>query len=177
MNTKAEPSGIGGWLILPGLGLLAAPIVFGWALLNTYAPLFSNGAWEALTTPGTDAYHQLWAPLLIFEIFGNTAFLVFAVILLFLFFQMHYSLPKWMIVYYLASLIFVTVDFFAADLIPAVAAQPDPESQRQLGRSVIAAAIWVPYFMKSVRVRNTFTKGRVEEEQAVEAADEGMNIR
>jgi len=174
MNTKAEPSGIGGWLIFPMLGLIFTPISLGALLFNTHAPIFTNGAWEVLTTPGTDAYHHLWAPLLIYEIVGNMLFIVFALILLVLFFQKHFLLPKWIVIYYLANLAFVATDFFGANLIPAVAAQSDPDALKELIRSVIGAAIWIPYFMKSVRVRNTFTKGSAEEMQTFEPADKGI---
>jgi hypothetical protein len=34
-----------------------------------------------------------------------------------------------------------------------------PEASRVAVQSVIAAMIWIPYFMKSRRVRNTFTRG------------------
>ena len=34
-----------------------------------------------------------------------------------------------------------------------------PEASGVAVQSVIAAMIWIPYFMKSRRVRNTFTRG------------------
>lgn len=170
MNQKAEPSGLGGWLILPMLGLIFLPFRLGVMLMTTHYPIFSEGYWEVLTTPGTEAYHALWAPLLIFEILGNSLFLVFSIILLVLFFQKHQRFPKLMILFLAANLAFIGIDFFASDLIPAVAAESDPESTKELIRTIVAAAIWIPYFLKSVRVKNTFTRGIIEQ---VAAADAG----
>lgn len=160
VKERIEPSGFGGWLILPMLGLIITPIRLGRLLLTIYVPIFTDGSWEVLTTPGSEAYHHLWAPLLIFEVAGNITFSLFAIILLIFLFRKHYTLPKWMIVFYATNLTFVGINLFAANFIPAVAAAQDPESLRDLFGGLVAAAIWIPYFKKSVRVRNTFTKGR-----------------
>lgn len=163
MNNNDGPQGLGGWLILPMLGLILTPIRLGALLVMTYLPIFSEGAWEVLTTPGSEAYHPLWAPFLIFEILGNACFVVFAGILLILLFKKHYRFPSLMILFYVSNLAFVGIDFFVADLIPAVAEESDPESIKELTRTVISAAIWIPYFMRSRRVQNTFTYGKVEQ--------------
>jgi hypothetical protein len=133
-------------------------------LVTVYFPIFAEGYWGILTTPGAEAYHPLWAPLLIFEISGNLIFLFWSIVLLVLFFQKHYRFPRMMIVYLAANLAFVGIDFFVADSIPAVAAEPDPESTREFIRTIISAAIWIPYFLRSVRVKNTFTKGLIEQD-------------
>lgn len=163
MKEITEPCGIRGWLILPVIGLIITPIRLVALLLTTYVPIFTEGTWEMLTAVESDFYHSLWAPLLIFEIIGNIVFIIASIVLLVLLFRKHYSFPKWMIIYYAANLAFVGIDFFAGDLIPAVAADQDPESLKELIRSVVGAAIWVPYFAKSRRVQNTFTAGRVEQ--------------
>jgi len=162
MREKREPCGIGGWLILPMLGLIIVPIRLGALMFSTYVPIFTEGAWNVLTTPGSGSYHSLWAPLLLLEIASNIVFIVASIILLIIMFRKHYSFPKWMIIYFAANLAFVGIDFFAGDLIPAIAAKQDPESLKELIRSVVGAAIWIPYFTKSQRVQNTFTAGRVE---------------
>ena len=164
MKNGKTPSGLGGWLIIPMLGLIILPLRLGGLLVTTYVPIFSEGYWGVLTTPGSEAYHALWAPLLIFEIAGNFIFMVSSVILLVFFFQKHYRFPKLMIIYLAANLAFVGIDFLVADFIPAIAANPDPESTRELTRTLIGVAIWLPYFNWSVRVKNTFTKGSIEQE-------------
>ena len=72
---QAKPNGLKGWLILPMLGLILTPIRLSIALVTIYAPIFTNGIWNVLTNPNNEAYHKLWAPLLIFEVIGNSAFL------------------------------------------------------------------------------------------------------
>lgn len=153
---KDHTSGIGGWLILPMLGLIISPIRLGYILLTVHLQIFTSGAWPVLTTPGSDAYHPLWAPILFFEIFANTALMCLSVALLILLFAKSHHFPRWMIAFYIASFCILAIDQSLGQQIPFVAAQEDPTSTRELIRSIIAMAIWIPYFIKSERVRNTF---------------------
>lgn len=157
-TVTGEPRGLGGWLILPAIGLFVLPIRLAVSLSNDFLPIFQKGYWEVLTTPGSEAYHHLWAPLIIFEIAGNTFFIIFDIVLIFLFFAKSYRLPALFIAFLALNLLFVVSDFFFADLIPAVAAESDAESIKELARSIIGAIIWIPYFLASKRVKNTFVK-------------------
>lgn len=148
--------GIGGWLILVVLGLIINPIRVAYFLFSTQAPIFSDGVWDALTTPGSEVYHALWAPLLVFEIIGNIGTIALAVLTLWHLLKKSRRTPFLAISWLSWMVTFVVIDFFAGDLIPAVAAQNDPESKKELFRGILGAAIWIPYFLVSKRVKATF---------------------
>ena len=61
------PSGVGGWLVLPVLGMILTSLVAVFALFRDVIPVFRPQTWSALTTPGSPAYNALWAPLAFFE--------------------------------------------------------------------------------------------------------------
>ena len=124
-ENNEELKGIGGWLILPAIGICLNPLILTVFLYTNFVPIFSEGYWPILTTPGSAAYHPLWGPMIMFEIAGNVIFIIFSVVLLVLFFKKHYRVPLLFIVFLSANLLFVAIDFFAADLIPAVAEQND----------------------------------------------------
>jgi hypothetical protein len=147
---------IGGWLLIVAIGLILAPIRLMVVLFKDLLPSLSTDAWSRLTTPGTEAYHPLWAPLLLFEIIGNCVFILFPIIIAVFFFQKRRFVPQLIIVLLLANLVFVAIDYFVSDLIPFVAAQEDIGSLVELIRVLIACAIWVPYFLVSKRVKGTF---------------------
>jgi len=147
---------IGGWLILVVIGLILAPIRLLVVLFKDLLPALSADTWSRLTTPGTEAYHPLWAPLLFFEILGNCLFILFPIIVAVFFFQKRRFVPRLIIVLLLANLVFVAIDYFAADLIPFVAAQEDMGSLVEFIRVLIACTIWVPYFLVSKRAKGTF---------------------
>jgi len=155
---NTEPKGLGGWMILPLIGLFVMPIRLAVSLNNDFLPIFKEGYWEILTTPGTEAYHHLWGPLIIFETAGNLFYILFALILIFLFFTKSHLFPTLIIIYIATNLIFIASDLFISNLIPAIASESDPESIKDLSRTLIGAIIWIPYFMKSRRVKNTFVK-------------------
>ena len=159
----AEPRGLGGWLILPAFGLFFFPLQTAVLLNEVLTPFLQEGVWELLTTPGSEAYHRLGAPLVIMEILGNIALTLFDIILIFLFFSKSYRFPALYVTFVVVQLLFVATDFFLSELIlpeliPAVAAEIDTESVRALLISIVHAVIWIPYFIVSERVENTFVK-------------------
>jgi hypothetical protein len=151
-----SPKGIGGWLILVVIGLIVSPLRSTYFLATNYWPLFRDGVWQQLTTPSTEAYHALWAPLIIFEIVGNLGAIALGLFTLWFLFRRSRRTPRLAIAWLTWMTAFVVIDYFAAELIPAVAAQSDTESTKELIRSLVAPAIWVPYFLVSKRVRATF---------------------
>lgn len=150
--------GIRGWLVLPLIGLFINPIRISLLVFKDLVPVFTEGHWNVVTTPGSGAYHPLWAPLIIFECVGNGAFVIFSIVLLVLFFGKSRLLPKLMMFFLVLNFLFVAADFFFADLIPAVAEQSNPQDVKELARSIVGAIIWVPYFFVSKRVKQTFVK-------------------
>jgi hypothetical protein len=148
--------GIGGWLILVVIGLVITPIRIGHILLTQNWPIFRDGHWEQLTTVGSPEYHHLWAPLLVFEIVSNLLIIGVGIATLVLLFRKSKRTPAFAIAWLGLMVFFVVADFFLADLIPAVAAQSHPESTAELVRGIIGAAVWIPYFLASKRVKATF---------------------
>lgn len=149
---------IGGWLILLAIGLVLSPMRILLSISQDVMPAFKAETWTVLTTPGTEAYHPLWAPILIFELVGNCAFIILSIIAAVCFFQRRRIAPKLIIIFFLANLVFVGLDFVAADFIPALATQSDTESIKELTRVIITCLIWVPYLLVSKRVKKTFVR-------------------
>jgi|LakMenEpi03Aug12_release.lakeMendotaPanAssembly.Ray.scaffolds.fasta_scaffold1375763_1 hypothetical protein len=154
--TDKTPIGIGGFLILPIIGLVITPIKSLLIVLSIHIPILTKENWSRLTTPGTEDYHPLWAPVLVGELGLNIFFAIFAIIVLILLFKKNRYLPKLIIIFYISNLILMGIMFYIANLIPIVAQTPDPESVGEITRAIIGATIWVPYFLISKRVKNTF---------------------
>jgi hypothetical protein len=70
--------GIGGWLIVPLIGLLVTPIRIFASVYQDLLAIFPEGYWDVVTNPGHELYHPLWAPLIIIELLGNFVFILFA---------------------------------------------------------------------------------------------------
>lgn len=149
--------GIGGWLILVAVGLCVSPLLQLLFIFRNLVPIFTTTAWRVLTTPGSPAYHRLWAPVIIFELLINIVFISMEALLLIWFFTKSRRFPAAMIVYLFTVFVLVGIDYFLAQTIPAVAAQDNSEGRLAFMRAGLVCAIWMPYMLKSKRVKGTFT--------------------
>lgn len=162
---KSEgPAGIGGWLILPVIGMFVFPVRVVAILVTDYWPLFERGIWTNLTTPGSPVYHALWGPVILYEMVCNGLFLVYDLVLLILLFGKSRRFPMAFVVFALLNVLFLVSDAALAWQIPAVAARGLEGAAGEIARAVVAAAVWVPYMLVSKRVRNTFKAGRSDSE-------------
>lgn len=144
-------AGLGGWLALVGLGLIINPFFYGYQTLS-YFPLFN----QTYDIPG-------YLTLLQFEFLIMFASFALSVYLLILYFKKKIKFPKYYILFLIGSAIWVVIDhIFLASLSPQTAQEQkaisDALSQNSgtIGRSILAAIIWVSYMKKSKRVKATF---------------------
>ena len=158
VSPGSGPAGLSGWLVLVGLGLCITPIRLAIFLLQTFPPIFRDGTWGTLTTPGPAPYHPFWGPLLIAEMAINLVFIAMSIYLLFLFFRKSSRFPKLYIIFLCSNLAFLLADAFAARIVLPDQPIMDPETAREFGRSIVSASIWVPYLFLSKRVKNTFVR-------------------
>jgi hypothetical protein len=151
-----SPRGIGGWLILPCIGLVAGAFTI-LASLAQLSTCFDATVWRALTTPGAPNYHALWRPTFLIELLGNTFLFALLTLAGMLLIRRRASFPRSMIALYAAQLVLVLVDSALCRQIPAVIAQTQQaDAEKEVMRAIIAACVWIPYFLNSRRVRNTF---------------------
>lgn len=147
---------IRGWLLLVAVGLILLPLQLVGTLVVDLLPAFSKDGWALLTTPGTPVYHPLNAPILIFELVGNSLLLVGALTLAVEFFRKRKRVPLMIVVFLLFALLFYVGDYFAAHLLAAVASQSESEPVLDLAIAALACGILVWYFLVSKRVKGTF---------------------
>lgn len=149
------PTGLGGPLALLGVGLALAPISLIFTMVGVHLPLVMGDAWEALTTPGTQAHDPLWKPLIVSEILANVLFLAASLALVVLFSRKQRWFPRGFIVYRAVYTSVMVLDIAAvASIMPAEVFTP--QAVGALAGAVLWTLVWVPYMLFSARVRNTF---------------------
>ena len=153
-----DPRGIGGWLIFPLLNLIVSPIVMVVSFFVDVLPLFEAGLWQIATTPSHPAYDPIWAPLIVFEMSANVILLILVLVVLVKFLGKRRSTPRLMIIWLLAATFVQIADAVLTRQIPAVAASAEISDYRDLIRTVIFSVVWIPYFLVSRRVKNTFVE-------------------
>lgn len=158
MAEEKNLEGLGGWLALVGLGIIISPLRVIGMVFPAYSEMFSNGSWAAITTPGTEAYNPLWAPILFGEMAINGGLVLAWIFVAVLFFSKKKIFPKWYIGMWLFTLAFILIDALAIKAVLPNEPVFDAETTKEFGRTLIATLIWVPYMLVSKRVKATFVK-------------------
>ena len=147
---------IGGWMILPAIGLVLTPVILIYQVVtNGY---FNSELWTAY-----QGYEN--AGLLTFaaglELGYNVLLLVFTILLIILFSKKRTSVPVLMVVFYVINLVVPILDtLFINAILPEELLDPaeDRRLYADIAKKAVSAGIWIPYFLISTRVKNTFVR-------------------
>jgi hypothetical protein len=142
--------GIGGWLLLVALAVIANPIVLLVSMIREYAPLFvTPHVWDVL-----QAQPRLHA-LVLFEAATNVISFLIVLALVFLFFKTKKSFPAFYIMYLVLHCGFLIADLYLVHAaVPGLAIRA--QDAASASRSILMALIWIPYMVVSRRVKATF---------------------
>ena len=149
---------IGGWLILFAFGLVLYPVQTLYSLVTNLFPAILSDNWTALTTPTNPGFHTLWAPLVIFELVGSSAFFIYSILIIVWFFKRRRRVLLHVYIFLAANMIFVSTDYLVINLVLIRGSSMNLDTTTNFVRTIVAGAIWIPYFMFSKRVAKTFTR-------------------
>jgi transglutaminase-like putative cysteine protease len=139
---------VGGWLILIAIGLAATALVTGSNMVT--GDYFSLHTWNVYH----GNLHELnFRSLVVVEAIGNITLMVYAVFCLVLLLNKRDILPVCITGYFAFGFVFFLTDYILAANISSKLAET---ALSPLLRSIVTAAIWIPYFKKSSRVQETF---------------------
>jgi transglutaminase-like putative cysteine protease/mannose/fructose/N-acetylgalactosamine-specific phosphotransferase system component IIC len=151
-------SGLGGWLVLVGLGLVLNPFRLVYFIDRTTGS-FSLWRWQDLTTPGSLSYQPGMGSALVFELLCQLTLLALCLFTIVLFFQKRRAFPRWFIVTIAFNAIFAVADAIA---VQGFLKMSTPQTRlimvRALMGAVVSCSIWIPYMCVSRRVKATFVK-------------------
>jgi hypothetical protein len=150
-----QPWAIGSFLILPAIGICLSPLRLLWDMFSDDMAFFH--ATDYTSYVSTD--HPVLVDLAMhFSQLMGFAQLAFTVVLAVLFFQRRSSVPLLMKVLYAGTLAWLCVDFWIYEAMGLEELLGEPYGAKEITRAFIAAAIWVPVFHLSERVRLTFNR-------------------
>lgn len=159
MTEQKKLEGLKGWLVLVGLGIIFGPLLSLKDLQEGYSQLFELGLWDKLTTPGMPAYDPLWAPALVIEMLMNTVTLLWGFWVAFLFLTKKKAFPAYFIGLRLYIIVALVVDQFILTIVlPHETMFGKPEALKQIFQAIVPTLIWIPYMMRSKRVKATFVR-------------------
>lgn len=150
-------SGLGGWLVLIQIGMY----ITIWQTIDSLSKgmqLINSENWKLLITETSVRYHALWEPLVSFKLLYSFLYLLFIAIILILFYQKKAILPRLMIILFSVATVYSFIELILTYQIPSVQQSENNIMIREFIRSLAFCAIWIPYFLKSERVENTFVR-------------------
>lgn len=154
----AENKGIGGWLILPAIMLVVSPFsIINDAIDSDY---FNHNLWMTMFEYDVNIITSVSLFAIVgMELIYNILFSLFSILLVILFFQRRTSVPRLISIFYVMNFSFPIVESIILTMVaPDLYDLMDTETMTQVGRGIISAAIWVPYFNVSEKVKSTFCK-------------------
>jgi transglutaminase-like putative cysteine protease len=157
-TAAAEAEGLGGWLILVAVGLCLRPVMILVTIIQAKDGYFNASVWQLLSTPGSE-HHQpnftLVAPL---ELILNFTLFTYAIFLPVLFFRRSHLFPRAIQIFLGLCVLVALFGVWSNTLLGQNDPQLQMETTKLLVQTVIGAAIWIPYFSMSRRVRRTFVR-------------------
>ncbi len=149
---------IRGFLIVVAIGLVVSFMQSLQGLAWSLIPL-RREVWEKLTTPGVSAYHPYWKPALLFGVISASITLALNAIGLVLFFRKHRFFPTFIVVAIPVIFVLMLAGYYLEGMVPAIAASQEYGKQRYaIIVKFIAMHVWIPYFLISDRVKQTFVR-------------------
>lgn len=152
--------GLGGWLILVGIGVVVSPLALSVVAVQEMGSFLNPRTWDGFA--GSDVSVSTLLPIataagLIAAVCG---FLVISFALVFLFFRRSRRFPGLFIIVTIVEAL-MTLGLFFVELSAAersAAAEVFKSHVGDVVRSIIGAAIWIPYMLVSRRVKATFRR-------------------
>ncbi|MGG4609617.1 DUF2569 domain-containing protein [Providencia sp. Me31A] len=147
-----ELKGIAGWLILPMLGIVLSLITLPFFVYQNNIQVIEY--WSELTDPLSNSFIPLFKELIYFEILSNVILYAILLFLCYIFFTKKKLTIRVYIFFHLFSLVLTTLDIILANVLLDL--DIDASDVRDIFHELIVCAIWIPYFLVSIRVKNTF---------------------
>jgi len=140
-DIRTVPKGIGGWLIIPSIGLVLGPI-------KAVVWLFLNIETVQNFTPELLSDGRFW------ESVGISVAMIIATIIVAILFFLERRIAVVSIIRLMAASIVASV--IGLFLSMSIFGKVSSDNIKDVLHACVYAAIWIPYFKKSKRVKNTF---------------------
>jgi hypothetical protein len=151
----SDLDGLGGWLILPILGICIAPLILIYGIIDQVQ--YFNTSWiQNFSLPSSYSYIPGFELLVLSEVGFNFFCLVLSVAMLYVLFKKRAILPLFYICFSIFMAFGICLDLAITDYLFVQAGFDGVDDFSGAIRTVTGTVVWGLYFMTSDRVRSTF---------------------
>ncbi len=147
--------GLGGWLIPIAIGLFLTPPFLLWGA-NEYLHLFSATQWSIVKQETSSTFMVV----ITLEIILNTVMLVLSLFQIVMFLTRRRGFPRFFIGFYIFEVVYIGLDLVAIEMLSIPGMEVELSDVREFVRQLVFCVIWCSYFVRSRRVKATFTRSR-----------------
>ena len=149
-DSKEQPCGLGGWLILVGIGIVLGPVLMAGDIAEAIRD--TGAIWHM---PDVEEVYPMLKTAILAELVAMIAIFAASCYMIVLFFRKKRLFPKWFIALAICEIVLIPVSLLG---IGALIGENlfDEEMTKIFMKTVARACIWIPYMLYSVRVKNTF---------------------
>lgn len=151
VNTRLE--GLTGWLVIPGLAVIVNPIKIVLESVDLLY-IFSALQWSIVE----DQFGMGLLITVVVEMIFNVAMAVMSIFLIVMFFTRRHTFPRVFIAYLVFTLAMFGADLLVLHLLSYPGVEVESSDIRELMHLLVNTTIWSLYFIKSERVKATFTR-------------------
>jgi len=155
-TSPIQLKGLGGWLILVGFGLIFGLLRLIVALNAAFKPYIDTDLLDKLTNPNSASYIPNFNILFYSETVISIFFILMFIYLIYLYFTKNKKFPKYYIFITLFIILYIPLDSYITSVIFSDSKVWTGETVKSIFQALFSGAIWIPYMLKSKRVRNTF---------------------
>ena len=152
------PKGIWGWNTIPILNLIALAGGAFFLAATQHFPAFFNGTMWAFWTKGCEAYNAPLGYFIATELAYNLFLATAAIYALILVARRSVTYPRWTTKLFWISAVGAGIDLGVAHYFNI---EITAKEKQEVFRGTVFALIWMAYFSKSVRIKNTFVNASV----------------
>ncbi|MDO7907007.1 DUF2569 domain-containing protein [Paenibacillus sp. JX-17] len=151
------PSGLGGWLVLVQISLYLNTLTLLASLVSSVT-MMNSDVWVKLTDDSSSFYHPLWQPFYVFVMVHAVLQLALMIWILVDLYRKKTRTRVLIITFLMLTVLWGLIDTILINQIDLGRAMDDGKSFQYLFRALLYCLVWVPYLLRSKRVRNTFVR-------------------
>lgn len=154
-----NPSGIGGWLLIPLWILILQIFLRGRSFALEYIPTVCSGDFWCYFNSDYDVYSPTQGLFVLFETVMTLIFCAWSSLCVYLILKKSIAVRSWCSKYFITCIVFFLIDnIFYVFWYPGSQLFSDVQTLLNFLMGTLWPAIWAAYFLKSERVKKTFVR-------------------